>query len=74
MCVYILFRKIFKLVPTFPFKKQDLNSWVMLRFIAVLIPIVFILLKITSGKWLESSALSVAVGLMPEMLPVWVAL
>ena len=56
------------------FKKQDLNSWVMLRFIAVLIPIVFILLKITSGKWLESSALSVAVGLMPEMLPVWVAL
>ena len=46
----------------------------MLRFIAVLIPIVFILLKITSGKWLESSALSVAVGLMPEMLPVWVAL
>jgi Mg2+-importing ATPase len=46
----------------------------MLRFIAVLIPIVFILLKITSGKWLESFALSVAVGLMPEMLPVWVAL
>ena len=46
-------------------------AWVMLRFIAVLIPVVFILLKITSGKWLESFAfaLSVAVGLMPEMLP-----
>ena len=44
---------------------------VMLRFIAVLIPIVFILLKTTGGKWLESFAfaLSVAVGLMPEMLP-----
>ena len=46
-------------------------AWVMLRFIAVLIPIVFILLKITGGRWLESFAfaLSVAVGLMPEMLP-----
>lgn len=46
-------------------------AWVMLRFIAVLIPIVFILLQITCGRWLESFAfvLSVAVGLMPEMLP-----
>lgn len=46
-------------------------AWVMLRFIMVLIPIVFILLQITGGKWLESFAfaLSVAVGLMPEMLP-----
>ena len=46
-------------------------AWVMLRFITVLIPVVFILLKITGGKWLESFAfaLSVAVGLMPEMLP-----
>ncbi len=46
-------------------------AWVMLRFIAVLIPIVFILLQITGGRWLESFAfaLSVAVGLMPEMLP-----
>ena len=46
-------------------------AWVMLRFIAVLIPMVFILLQITGGRWLESFAfaLSVAVGLMPEMLP-----
>lgn len=46
-------------------------AWVMLRFIAVLIPIVFILLQITGGRWLESFAfaLSVAVGLIPEMLP-----
>ena len=46
-------------------------AWVMLRFIAVLIPVVFVLLRITGGKWLESFAfsLSVAVGLMPEMLP-----
>ena len=43
----------------------------MLRFIAVLIPLVFIILRITGGEWLESLAfsLSVAVGLMPEMLP-----
>ena len=46
-------------------------AWVMLRFIAVLIPSVFVLLGVTGGNWLESFAfaLSVAVGLMPEMLP-----
>lgn len=53
--------------------QKGVNSiaWVMLRFIAVLIPIVFALLGITRGNWLESFAfaLSVAVGLMPEMLP-----
>ena len=44
---------------------------VMLRFIAVLIPIVFVLLRITGGQWMESFAfaLSIAVGLIPEMLP-----
>ena len=53
--------------------QQGANSiaWVMLRFIAVLIPIVFVLLGITGGNWMESFAfaLSMAVGLMPEMLP-----
>lgn len=46
-------------------------AWVMLRFMAVLVPCVFILLGVTGGRWLESFAfaLSVAVGLMPEMLP-----
>lgn len=46
-------------------------AMVMLKFIAVLIPIVFILLSITGGRLLESFAfsLSIAVGLMPEMLP-----
>lgn len=46
-------------------------AWVMLRFIAVLIPIIFVLLGITGGRWFESLtfALSVAVGLVPEMLP-----
>lgn len=46
-------------------------AWVMLRFMAVLVPIVFLLLGLTGGRWLESFAfaLSVAVGLTPEMLP-----
>ena len=46
-------------------------AWVMLRFMGVLIPLVFLLLGLTGGNWLESFAfaLSVAVGLMPEMLP-----
>lgn len=46
-------------------------AWVMIRFMAILIPVVFLLLGITGGKWLESFAfaLSIAVGLMPEMLP-----
>ena len=46
-------------------------AFVLLKFIAVLIPIVFILFGITKGNWLESFAfaLSVAVGLIPEMLP-----
>ena len=46
-------------------------AWVMLRFMAVLIPIVFVVIGITGGKWAESLAfaLSVSVGLIPEMLP-----
>ena len=30
-------------------------AWVMIRFMAVLVPIVFLILGITGGKWLESS-------------------
>lgn len=46
-------------------------AFVMLKFMAVLIPTVFILLGITAGKWRESFvfSMSVAVGLVPEMLP-----
>lgn len=55
------------------FFQKGANSiaWVMLRFMAVLVPTVFVVLGISGGKWLESFAfaLSVAVGLMPEMLP-----
>lgn len=46
-------------------------AWVMVRFMAVLVPVVFLVSGITKGNWLESFlfALSVAVGLTPEMLP-----
>lgn len=46
-------------------------AWVMIRFMAILIPAVFLLLGITGGRWPESFlfSLSIAVGLMPEMLP-----
>ena len=44
---------------------------VLFRFMAVLVPIVFVLLGLTRGKWLASFAfaLSISVGLIPEMLP-----
>ncbi len=46
-------------------------AWVLLRFMAVLIPIVFVVSGITKGNWVEAFlfALSVAVGLTPELLP-----
>ncbi len=46
-------------------------AWVLIRFMAVLVPIVFIAYGITKGDWLQSFlfALSVAVTLTPELLP-----
>lgn len=45
---------------------------VMLKFMLVLVPVVFAISGITKGNWLEAFlfAVSVAVGLMPEMLPI----
>ena len=52
---------------------QGANSiaWVLIRFMAVLVPLVFIACGLTKGNWLSAFlfALSVAVGLIPEMLP-----
>lgn len=44
---------------------------VLIRFMAILVPVVFVVSGVTKGKWIESFvfALSVAVGLTPEMLP-----
>lgn len=52
---------------------QGANSiaWVLIRFMTVLIPVVFIACGLTKGDWFAAFlfALSVAVGLTPEMLP-----
>jgi len=46
-------------------------SWLLIRFILVMTPLVFFINGITKDNWLESLlfAISVAVGLTPEMLP-----
>ncbi len=46
-------------------------SWLLIRFAAVMVPIVFLVNGATKGDWLQAFlfALSVAVGLTPEMLP-----
>ena len=46
-------------------------TWLMLRFIMVMVPLVFVINVLTKGRWLQAFffALAVAVGLTPEMLP-----
>ncbi|MDE2197754.1 MAG: magnesium-translocating P-type ATPase [Rhodospirillales bacterium] len=46
-------------------------TWLMIRFIVVMVPAVFLINGLTKGDWLEALlfALAVAVGLTPEMLP-----
>lgn len=46
-------------------------AWVLIRFMAVLVPVVLIACGLTKGDWISAFlfALSVAVGLTPEMLP-----
>jgi Mg2+-importing ATPase len=46
-------------------------TWLMIRFIAVMVPLVFLINGLTKGDWKEAFffALAVAVGLTPEMLP-----
>ena len=46
-------------------------SWLLIRFALVMVPIVFVVNGFTKGDWLQAFlfALSVAVGLTPEMLP-----
>ena len=52
---------------------QGANSiaWVLIRFMVILVPVVFIASGITQGNWITAFlfALSVAVGLTPELLP-----
>ena len=46
-------------------------SWILIRFMLVMVPIVLFVNGITKGDWMKAVlfALSVAVGLTPEMLP-----
>jgi Mg2+-importing ATPase len=46
-------------------------SWLLIRFMAVMVPVVFLINGFDKHDWLEAFlfALSVAVGLTPEMLP-----
>ncbi|HMM06920.1 MAG TPA: magnesium-translocating P-type ATPase [Clostridiales bacterium] len=46
-------------------------SWVLIRFMFVMVPIVFVINGLTKGDWLEAFlfGISIAVGLTPEMLP-----
>ncbi len=47
------------------------TSWLLIRFMLVMAPTVFLINGLTKGDWLEAFlfGLSVAVGLTPEMLP-----
>ncbi len=46
-------------------------SWVLIRFMLIMVPVVFFINGITKGDWLEAFlfGISIAVGLTPEMLP-----
>lgn len=46
-------------------------SWLLIRFMAVMVPIVFLINGLTKHDWLEAFlfGLAVAVGLTPELLP-----
>jgi Mg2+-importing ATPase len=50
-------------------------TWLMLRFMAVMVPLVFLINGITKHNWKEAFffSLAVAVGLTPEMLPMIVS-
>jgi P-type Mg2+ transporter len=46
-------------------------AWLLIRFMAVMVPIIFFLNGLTKGNWLEAFffAMAVAIGLTPELLP-----
>jgi len=51
-------------------------AWLMIRFMAAMVPIVFLLNGFVKGAWLDAFmfAVAVAVGLTPEMLPMIVTI
>jgi P-type Mg2+ transporter len=57
--------------------ERGVNSviWVLIRFMLIMVPVVFVINGFTKGDWLQAFlfAISVAVGLTPEMLPMLVS-
>jgi Mg2+-importing ATPase len=51
-------------------------TWLIIRFMAVMVPLVFLVNGFTKGDWLQALlfAVAVAVGLTPEMLPMIVTI
>lgn len=47
-------------------------SWFLIRLMAIMVPVVFLIVGVSKGDWLDALvfALAVGVGLTPEMLPV----
>ncbi|WP_437613484.1 magnesium-translocating P-type ATPase [Erwinia sp. V71] len=50
-------------------------SWLLIRFMAIMVPVVLVINGLSKGDWLDATlfALAVAVGLTPEMLPMIVS-
>lgn len=50
-------------------------SWLLIRFMLVMVPIILLINGLSNGDWMEASlfALALAVGLTPEMLPMIVS-
>jgi len=51
-------------------------TWLMIRFMLIMVPLVFLINGISKGNWTEAFlfAVAVAVGLTPEMLPMLVTI
>ncbi|MCL1837596.1 MAG: magnesium-translocating P-type ATPase [Treponema sp.] len=64
-----------KTPPTSFEKGVNSVSWVLIRFMLIMVPVVLLVNGFTKGDWLQAFlfALSVAVGLTPEMLPMIVS-
>jgi len=60
-----------KPVPTSFEKGVNSVSWLLIRFMLVMVPVVLFVNGFTKGDWMQATlfALSIAVGLTPEMLP-----
>ncbi|MCL2680687.1 MAG: magnesium-translocating P-type ATPase, partial [Coriobacteriia bacterium] len=64
-----------KEAPTSFEKGVNSVSWVLIRFMLIMVPVVLVLTGFTQGDWTSAVlfALSIAVGMTPEMLPMIVS-